>query len=221
LSVQSLCTRAIVLREGKVIFDGVPEQAVTDYLASTDEAQTPLESHRNRVGGEAFRFTSVQFLHPDRMVPLDVLISGQPVIIRIGYVNRTDQPITDIGCGIAFFTLGGAHLSGFRSRAVGVTVDACVSSGYTDCLVPKWPFSAGRYYYHLYAERGGSNSLDWIPDAGVVQVEPGDYYGTGVLPSSERQGVFVDYNWIGNNHKPALGTATAQPSDCPKQNFPT
>jgi len=140
------------------------------------------------------------------MVPSDVLVSGQPVLIRIGYVNKAAKTLKDVSCGISFFTSGGAHLCGYRSRAVGVTIDAPPSSGYTDCLVPRWPLSAGRYSYHLYAERGGKTRLDWIPDAGTVQVESGDYFGTGFLPSTGHQGVFVDHSWktCENPHEPQV-----------------
>jgi lipopolysaccharide transport system ATP-binding protein len=196
LSVQSLCTRAVVLREGTVVFNGTPEKAINDYLTSVDQLQRQsLELRENRVGGEAFRFVSVEFLAPESMGPLDVLVSGQPVLIRISYVNKTTQVIKDISCAISFFTAGGVHLCGYRSRAVGVTIDAYPGEGYTECVVPRWPLSAGRYSYNLYAERGGKTELDWITDAGAVQVEAGDYFGTGFIPSTGKQGVFVDYSW--------------------------
>jgi lipopolysaccharide transport system ATP-binding protein len=207
LSVQSLCTRTIVLRAGAIIFNGTPEQAIGDYLASVDQLQSqPLESRSDRVGGEVFRFNSVQFLDPDTLVPSDVLVSGQPVLIRIGYVNKTAKTLKDVSCGISFFTSGGAHLCGCRARAVGANFDVQPSNGYTDCFVPKWPLSAGRYSFHLYAERGGSTGLDWIPDAGSVQVESGDYFGTGYLPSANHQGVYIDYRWktCKNSHEPQV-----------------
>jgi lipopolysaccharide transport system ATP-binding protein len=185
LTIQSLCTKGLFLEGGRATFEGSTEQAVMNYV-------------EDRVGGEVFRFTDVQFLNPQTMAPCDVLVSGQPVLIRIGYVNKSTEVIKDIGCGIAFFTMGGIHLCAHRSRAVGATIDAYPSTGYTDCLVPRWPLSAGRYSYHLFAEQRGVITLDGIVDAGLVNVESGDYYGTGVLPAPGHQGVFVDYVWQHN-----------------------
>ena len=207
VSVQSLCTRAIVLRQGTIGFDGKPEQAIAEYLASVDQLQSqPLESRSNRVGGEAFRFVDVQFLNPQTLTPSDVLVSGQPVLIRIHFMNKTTRILKDVSCSISFFTTGGVHLCGCRSRAVGATIDVRPSSGSTDCLIPRWPLSGGRYSYHLTAEQGGNTGLDWIPDAGTIQVESGDYFGTGFLPSNGRQGVFVDYSWRGpeNSRRPEV-----------------
>jgi lipopolysaccharide transport system ATP-binding protein len=196
LSVQSLCTRAIVLQQGRICFDGEPQQATAEYLAAFDRVQAQsLESREKRVGGDAFRFVNVEFLNPDTISPLDILISGQPVLIRLHFVNRSKAVINDVSCSISFFTFEGVHLCGCRARAVGTAFDIPPSSGYTDCLVPRWPLSGGRYSYHLYAEREGSIALDWVQDAGVVQVESGDYFGTGFIPSRGRQGVFVDYSW--------------------------
>jgi lipopolysaccharide transport system ATP-binding protein len=196
LTVQSLCTRAIVLKQGRIGFDGKPQQATTEYLASVDQMQSqPLELRSNRVGGEVFRFVDVEFLHPDTMKPSDILISGQPVVIRIHYVNKTMQILKDVSCSISFFTPGGVYLCGCRARAVGATFDVHPSNGYTECFVPRWPLSAGRYSYHLTAEQGGNKGLDWIPDAGTVQIESGDYFGTGFLPAVGREGVYIDYRW--------------------------
>jgi lipopolysaccharide transport system ATP-binding protein len=210
LAVQSLCTRVIALREGTIGFNGKPEQAIAEYLASVDQLQSqPLESRSNRVGGEAFRFVDVQFLNPQTLTPSDVLVSGQPVLIRIRFVNTASRILRDVSFGISFFTTGGVHLCGCRSRAVGTTLDVRPSNGSTDCLIPRWPLSGGRYSYHLFAEQGGNKSLDWIPDAGTIQVESGDYFGTGFLPSTGYQGVFVDYSWRGaeNSRRPEAANA--------------
>jgi lipopolysaccharide transport system ATP-binding protein len=126
---------------------------------------------------------------------LDALVSGQPVLIRISFVNKSNKLLKDVSCGISFFTSSGVHLCGCRARAVGVTMVVHPSNGYTECFVPRWPLSAGRYSYHLYAEQGGNRSLDWVQDAGTVQIESGDYFGTGFLPAVGRESVYIDYKW--------------------------
>ncbi len=32
-------------------------------------------------------------------------------------------------------------------------------------------------------------------DAGWIEVEAGDFYGTGSLPAASRQSVLIDYEW--------------------------
>jgi lipopolysaccharide transport system ATP-binding protein len=195
LAIQSLCTKSILLEGGKVAIDGSTEQAVMKYLSSIEQLhRQPLALREDRVGGGGFRFASVQFLNPETMVPCDILVSGQAVIIRIGFRCETDD-IEDVGVAISFHTLGGTYLFGCRSRAVGSALNVYSGEGYTDCVISKWPLKGGCYPYDLYAEKGGTVTLDWIRDVGTLNVENGDYYGSGCLPAPQVPGVLVEYSW--------------------------
>jgi len=195
LAVESLCTKAIILNNGKIIFEGATEQAVMEYCASMEKfSEQQIYLREDRTGGDLFRFTSVEFLNPEDMTPWDVLISGQSVIIRIGYISKSPDTMEDVGIGIAFVTMTGTHFFGCGSRAVGVNLDIHPGKGYTDCVLSRWPLKAGHYTYTLFAEKR-NNALDWVRDAGTVDVEAGDYYGSGRLPASHLPGVLVDYAW--------------------------
>lgn len=194
-AIQSLCSRAIVLENGRVAFEGSTEESVVRYCTSVEKVyRQSIDSRDDRVGGEIFRFTSVEFLNPKNITPWNVLVSGQPVIIRIGYLCRPSKTIEDVGIGIAISTMTGSHLFGCRSRAVGVKLDIHPGEGYTDCVLPKWPLKGGHYTYALFAEKN-NNVLDWVTDAGAFDVEASDYYGTGYLPASHLPGVLIDYTW--------------------------
>ncbi|MDA8105742.1 MAG: ABC transporter ATP-binding protein [Nitrospiraceae bacterium] len=194
-AIQSLCSRAIFLKDGKITFQGSTEQAVKYYCASVQKLyEQPIYLREDRSGGEQFRFTSVQFLNPRDMTPVNVFVSGQPAIIRIGYINRAKNKLEDVGIGITFSTMTNTHLFGCKSRVVGTSLDIPPGEGYTDCLISKWPLKAGRYVYNLFAEKNNI-SIDWLSNAGACDVEAGDYYGSGILPAPHLPGVLVDYAW--------------------------
>jgi lipopolysaccharide transport system ATP-binding protein len=198
LAIQSLCTRALLLENGRVATEGATEQTVMRYLASVEQLHSqPLTLRDDRVGGERFRFSSVQFLDSQTMAPCDVLISGQATIIRIGFLCESDI-IDDVGIDLSFRTLSGVHVFGCSSRAIGRTFTLHAGEGYTDCVIPRWPLKTGCYSCNLFAEKGGSATLDWIVDAAAVNVENGDYYGSGRLPVPNLPGVLVDYSWQGS-----------------------
>jgi homopolymeric O-antigen transport system ATP-binding protein len=193
--IQSLCSTGILLEDGKIAFKGPTQQAVMKYLGSVEQLRTkPIETRQDRVGGNTFRFRGVQFLNPETMTPWRSLVAGQPVIIRIEYECSSTQSMEDVGIGIAFHTANNIHLFACRSRAVGVTLRVYPGEGYTDCTIPKWPLKAGRYSYHLYADRRDT-PLDYLTDAGSLDVETSDYYGTGCLPAPGQPGVLIDYTW--------------------------
>ncbi len=62
------------------------------------------------------------------------------------------------------------------------------------CHVPKWPLSRGRFSYDVAAYQC-RKELDWVRDAGILNVESGDYYGTGKLPVASRQGVYGESDY--------------------------
>lgn len=210
LSIQSLCSRAILLEEGRIVFNGATEIAVNKYLSSTEivHNQSILE-RADRNNGETFRFASVDFLNPDTMKPWHTLIAGQPVIVRIGYENYSNTSIEDVGLSITFFTMMRGHLFGCKNRAVGTSLDVRPGAGYSDCYLPKWPLKAGQYTYDLTAEVN-DNELDWLGNAGLLDTEHGDYYGTGIVPSADRPGVLIDYLWSPFLHGNEIETERSQ-----------
>ena len=193
--IQSLCNTGILLENGQITFKGPTQQAVMKYLSSVEQLQKkPIVARQDRVGGDTFRFKRVQFLNPETMIPWRTLVSGQRVVVRIDYENSSSQSTEDVGIGISFQNANNVHLFACRSRAVGVTLRVGPGEGYTDCVIPKWPFKAGHYTYHLYAERRDT-TLDHVTDAGSLDVEASDYYGSGYLPASGQPGVLIDYTW--------------------------
>jgi lipopolysaccharide transport system ATP-binding protein len=193
--IQSLCTTGILLEDGKITFKGPTQQAVTKYLGSVEQLRNKsIETRQDRIGGNTFRFKRVQFLNPETMAPWRTLVSGQRVIIRLEYECSSSQTLDDVGIGIAFHTANNIHLFACRNQAVGVTLKAHAGEGYTDCIISKWPLKAGRYSYHVFADRRNT-PLDYVTDAGSLDVEASDYYGTGYLPAPGQPGVLIDYTW--------------------------
>jgi lipopolysaccharide transport system ATP-binding protein len=194
--IQSLCSKSVLIQDGRLAIEGPTSQVIAKYFASVEKLrEQSLESRTDRSGGKAFQFTSMEFLNPETGLPCTTLISGHPVLIRIGYINLSQEKLQDVGIAIGFGTLTGTHLFGCRSRAVGVTFDIDPGRGTTDCVITKWPFKAGRYSYNLIAERRDNIVVDGIADAGSFDVEASDYYGTGYLPAPSQPGLLIDYSW--------------------------
>jgi lipopolysaccharide transport system ATP-binding protein len=194
-AIQSICSRAVVLSQGEAVYAGPVDEAISRYLASVGRLQRyPIAQRSDRRGGESFRFQQVDFLDPDTERPLAALISGQPILIRIGFENASDRVLTGVGIGVGFSTMAGGHLFACRSDAVGIAHDVPPGSWYADCLIPRWMLKAGRYNFYLYAE-GRRIRLDEIHEAGTVDVENGDYYGSGKLPGGQLPGVLVNFEW--------------------------
>ncbi|MSP11776.1 MAG: ABC transporter ATP-binding protein [Chloroflexi bacterium] len=194
-SIQSLCNRIILLSGGMKIFDGPTAAGLDKYLSIVEQiSKQQIGSREDRLRGEQFRFLSVEFLDPHTLSPYSNLITGQSVLIRVGYENTGGEVIKGTDIGIGFRTLVGTYLFACRSAAVGATIDIPPGKGSTECLLPKLPLKEGTYTLSL-AARKGNEGLDQLRDATSVQVVGGDYYGWGILPGSGEQGVLVEYAW--------------------------
>ncbi len=195
-AIQALCYRTVVLQDSKISFDGLTEDGITHYLRSMDDLMESgsLEKRRDRVGGKDFRFRNVQFLDTRAMSPLTRLQSGRDVSIAIHYINCSDQTLKDVSLAIGFFTSQGQFLYSCRSDTIGKLFDIQPGEGTAICRILKWPLNAGDYFFNVISHMRG-DLLDWIKNAGSIQVIPGDYYGTGKLPAQNRPGVFIDFNW--------------------------
>lgn len=209
-AVQSLCGRCILLHEGQVAADGPVASTVGAYLSSVQQLvdEQPLEHRKDRQGGTDFRFLRVEFLDGESGRPVRSPVSGQTLIVRLGYRCNTDRPIDHVDVTITFWLPPGGFLFSCASDAVGRVFRVTPGEGTLECMIPQLPLNSGRYSYNIFA-RCQAATLDYVREAGILEVEAGDFYGTGKLPSPHQQGVFVDYDWADG------GGVTAQSSTDP------
>lgn len=195
-AIQGLCERVIVLDSGHKVFDGPTQEGITYYLTSYQDLnkKTALADRTDREGTGGFRFQDISFKDGDTLAPVELLLSGQKVMIQIRYKNESDHPLKSLHIAITFWSASGQFMFGCSNEAVGGLFNDLANEGVLTCMIPKWPLSSGLYTYNLYSKESGLVS-DWIKQAGTVQVEQGDFYGTGKLPAQAYQGVFVDYDW--------------------------
>lgn len=195
-AVQSLCTRAIYLRDGAVALDATVEQTMTTYLSSVQQKidEMPLADRQDREGGDQLRIVGIEFQDAQTGDRLHTLLSGQDINICMHYECLARQAIDRVSFAIGFFTLNGSHLITCGSDVIGVKFDVEPGSGSCVCRIPKWPLTAGRYTFNVFANRNGTE-LDWVKDAGYIDVEAGSFYGTSRIPSGSKAGVLIDYQW--------------------------
>lgn len=197
-AIQSLCSRGILLEKGQLVYDLPVDQAVKRYITSAQKKseENTIADREDRQGGEVFRFTGVDFLDHETMKPVNILICGQPMLIRIRYNNMGPSTLESIAIAFNIFLSPGVMLFSCRSDLIGKTFTIAPGKGELICEVPNCPMLVGRYSFNIYAV-GQSNlpPLDLLREAGYIDVEKGDFYGTGRLPNYNKGGMLVNFNW--------------------------
>jgi hypothetical protein len=57
------------------------------------------------------------------------------------------------------------------------------------------PLNSGRYTYNIIAEKANGVIFDYIMDAGVLEVEAGDFFGTGRISSDNTRLILMEQEW--------------------------
>ena len=198
-AIQSLCSRGILLENGNLVYDLPVDQAVKRYVASAQikYEQNSIAQREDRVGGKLFRFTGLDFLDHETMEPINIQMSGQPMYMRIRYHCHSASTLKSVLLCLTINLAPGVKLFSCRSDLIGKTFEIAPGEGEFFCHVPKCPLLPGRYSFNLLASVSGGKdkALDFVREAGFIDIEEGDFYGTGKVDLDKRGGVMIDYNW--------------------------
>ena len=192
VAITALCERGVLLEQGRVTEDGAASAVVQRYLNSLETIATvPITDRHDRRGTGVLRFESLSI----RNISLGggLVRSGDDVEFEIAY--RSAQPsLRNVHMDMVIhgpFDEQLAQLSNTAQRGVFERVDG---TGVFRCRVPRLPFESGAYRVTLYSEVDG-DVADWVTNAATLDVEPGDYFGTG-RTNFEGQGHFlVAHEW--------------------------
>ena len=66
--------------------------------------------------------------------------------------------------------------------------------GEISCHIDKFPLAKGTYSVNLFS-KSGSEVIDWLQEALLVNVEEGDFYGTGKVLNSSHNAVLINHQW--------------------------
>jgi lipopolysaccharide transport system ATP-binding protein len=194
-AVSALCRRSLLLDSGSIIADGSTQTVLDQYIQTMDKmANTPLAERVDEIGNETLKFTEFE-LRDSHGQPIPRAYSGQNVSIALTYQSSTDKILKDVYVYIVVndnkFSEPLFQLSTILS---GSDFKEIPSSGIILCNIPRLPLRPGRYHCSLFGKVGSKNT-NWIPYAGALEVEAGDFFGSGKLPLPDKGPLLVSHSW--------------------------
>ena len=193
-SVQQLCSSGIVLSQGSVDFRGPIDQAVAHYVNSFQRKTTQsLRTRKDRNGDGRLRIVEVT-LHDQTGAQVVAAICGQPLRLRLHYelVFRSEE--RNVNVALALRNTFGAQVAYFESAQTGAVRMPLHAVGYFECYLPRVTLRAGIYLSTLFASLDGLTS-DWVGDACQLEIEDGDFFGSGKLGPRDQSDVLIEQNW--------------------------
>ncbi len=189
-SIQSICSRAIWIRHGKVQSEGLPLDVTLDYLSqvSVDEDAARKQGageitdaeklERRRWGSGKIRITRVEICDKSGNLALS-LHTGAPLTVRLHYhaPQRVDQPVF----GIGLHTQGGVHVSGPNTRTGQFRIPFVEGEGTLEYHMSSVPLIEGEYLLSVaVVNTDDTETFDYHDRLYPVRVHAGrsgEYYG--------------------------------------------
>jgi lipopolysaccharide transport system ATP-binding protein len=198
-AIQYLCNKTIVMSGGKISFEGKSLDGIKYYLKNNNirrNSDNDLSERKDRQTNGDFIFTSWKSFIDDDRFGNTTGISGQEFSIKLEYFSKKE--IRNVIFSLGFFNQTGAFYTACRSDSINKRFNISEGRGEVILKFKKLPFSSGSYSFNIIAYNGqNSDVLDWVKAVGFIDVESGDYYNSGIIPASSKQGVLIDFDWIG------------------------
>jgi lipopolysaccharide transport system ATP-binding protein len=178
-AVERLCDVALVLREGRLEFQGPSSEAITHYLASKARGEPSLPLPASRPGSGRVRFR--RFSMGDPMVR-----SGDPLTIDLEY--EAFEPVLEPKVQLNWFNLLGETLFVCSTELVGMNRGKKIANlpgrvGVIQLRIPSLPLNAGTYRASAWI-RSAWSMEDYVGEALQIEVMGGDFFETGAnLPA--------------------------------------
>lgn len=179
-AVKNLCTRAILLKNGKLIDSGSPEKVINTYL-NTERSKVLKKEWKNpeeAPGNESVRLKYVELI-PQVQDSLDPITIRTPLRVKFEFWNFCEN--INLMMGLHLFTLSDECIFDVPSSA------SSFSSGVIECecLIPGDFLNDGSYYISIILVKDTSISLFYFEECLTFEVE--DF----------REGIAWYGKWIG------------------------
>jgi homopolymeric O-antigen transport system ATP-binding protein len=193
-AILSLCSRVLVVEQGRIVFDDVPNVAVAGYLKGiSGNSSLPIGDRIDREGNQKLRFARLTIL--DRFEQAaDTLPAGDDVTIELDY-ELADGTIKDVAFAINFLDSFGRILFQCLTRTVNSTYREITHNGKVRCVVPNLPLAPGTYSLTVVCKENGYTLADKVDGAGEITITSGDFFGTGKVTPQDAGPFMVKHSW--------------------------
>lgn len=192
-AVRALCTRGIIIRDGRIALDAPVGDAIDSYLESLgNPSENPFEVNPERSGSGVIRFTGAKILDANKRENSSV-VAGEPVSFEFSYQNVKDIPKAFATTTI--YNELGVPVVNFDMEIRGYQIGTLGKEGIIRCHVKSLPLPIGRYRVAVAMIHKGIGMADHVPNALSFTVESSTFFETGRTPPVKFSACMVSHEW--------------------------
>ena len=194
-AVSALCGRAVLLDHGRAVAMGPPSDVIEQYMNSSSWSGSDED------GGVAKRprwakplIMGARLINGRGARPASYAV-GQPIRIGVSYQLNPELGMRRLNLGLVIKTRRGISVGTINMKMTGDVADVPIDgAGEIICTLEAPPLTPGTYSVDLWLGDGLMDS-DMIEGALRFNVEPSDFYGTGVSPVPEHGPMVLQASW--------------------------
>ncbi len=180
-SIKSLCTRAIVLENGSVKYNGGVSKAISKYLeVNGNNKNGVLLNTKSRSGNGNIKIDKIELYSKNQLIREPV--SGEPLQILFYYTAR--EKYENIIFGIAVKDHQGIKVTAINNDEHKKLLEIEKGQGVVELQFERLQLYGGIYYLDMILSQnqtGRDNHMDFIEDALKLNVLPGDFWNAGKI----------------------------------------
>ncbi|MEI8340544.1 MAG: polysaccharide ABC transporter ATP-binding protein [Verrucomicrobiota bacterium] len=200
-AVTNLCSRGVVLKKGRMDFDGSAVHAVEHYLAlgiAQAQSGASLPPHvlyqKDSEEPEQPYFIERVETYDAQGKAKPLVTTGDTCVFRITF--EAEAAVENAGAVVMQFT----SYDGAKVLMLSTTPDSgfpCAirkGTNTVECVIEKMPFSGGEWILGVGIWLG-SECACWNTDLCKLQIEPWDVYGSGFALTANRSLITTAHHW--------------------------
>lgn len=193
-AITNLCNRVILLDEGKIVKEGDPAEVVSSYLNEKKTGKRiSLKDRKDRLGNGKLKMVET-WLVDENSNRVSTVAIGQTIKICVRYQMLDGKNINGLLVASSIHTLSNIAITNLYNLNTGDEFYGEIpSEGIISCEIDKIPLNDGTYTYNLFISDLGGEVLDYVENAGKLDVIEGDYYGTGKITESRL--ILMEHKW--------------------------
>jgi lipopolysaccharide transport system ATP-binding protein len=191
-AVERLCTRALVLDEGTVGYNGDVKGGLHHYLVNAVKRASDGINYEQRSGDGRATIEGIEIADFDGN-PISLIRSGMDIAFRIKIKRRAER-VSGALLAFGITTLSDEGVMHFSTETYGLTLNELPEQMTLVCNVPRLPLRGGVYSMNIFLKSSGMVS-DFLVDAYRFEIVDGDFYGTGKFPSEGYPYFLPTYTW--------------------------
>jgi len=125
---------------------------------------------------------------------MNLVRSGDNLVVRLHYLVRKN--VRNPHFGFEIYTDLGALVTEVSTWSTGYEIfELTPGNGHIDLKISFLNLMPGRYYITLWSATVGKEDYDMLENCAALEIEPSDFYGTGLGVDSRFGVLFLKCNW--------------------------